>query len=604
MRVVYKSKNSIIHFTFVIFSVSLFIACAPESKYLGGLGAFKGYESADAYRNKDIKYNHDYNKMPKSSFSSSLVANDRDNVKQTSQHVSNNKGYEKSPTKTNSINSSIRSSNYESPVQGNGSFKPTKSLLDGMRDSEAIQRATMKPYTVRGKTYRPHPVKVGDSFDGIASWYGPDFHARATSNGETYNMHAHTAANKTLPMNTIVKVYNKDNGKITYVRINDRGPFVEGRIIDLSNVAAKDIEMVGKGIANVRIEVVGFGGNLQNNTPPKDSNTAKTQSVNKNTENTQYKNNRINNSTNNENYTISKQEHRQDLNNKPDDKPYDNSSYAVLTSKPTNSYNEISNKQNYANNVKEQGKMQSNTRTNDLYNDSNGVAQDKSKFMQNESTDKQNMPNDTNDTKIDSKESSDNSESLIATVEELPPFLDDKPKQIKSEVKDKKETKDNNKTKQDEYMLKETPRYIDSEDSMRNLDDAVQKLRDSTNNISKNTQNDIKNALDSIPSNNEQQKQPIEVEKEQPKHDSNPQEIKQNIGKFMVSLNVFSSMDRAQHFKQESSAMIKDKPYTIDIVSTSQGLYRVALRGFKTHDEAKEFITHNSITGHVVEEGK
>ncbi|WP_104749721.1 septal ring lytic transglycosylase RlpA family protein, partial [Helicobacter cynogastricus] len=137
---------------------------------------------------------------------------------------------------------------------------PANSLTAGMRDSEAIQRATMRPYRVGSKMYYPTKVNVGQTFDGYASWYGPNFHAKRTSNGETYNMYAHTAANKTLPMNTIVKVTNKDNNKSTIVRINDRGPFVANRIIDLSNVAAHDIDMVGKGVAPVKLEVLGFGG--------------------------------------------------------------------------------------------------------------------------------------------------------------------------------------------------------------------------------------------------------------------------------------------------------------------------------------------------------
>nr|WP_120944847.1 septal ring lytic transglycosylase RlpA family protein [Helicobacter labacensis] len=137
---------------------------------------------------------------------------------------------------------------------------PANSLTAGMRDSEAIQRATMRPYRVGSKMYYPTKVNVGQTFDGYASWYGPNFHAKRTSNGETYNMYAHTAANKTLPMNTIVKVTNKDNNKSTIVRINDRGPFVANRIIDLSNIAAHDIAMVSKGVAPVRLEVLGFGG--------------------------------------------------------------------------------------------------------------------------------------------------------------------------------------------------------------------------------------------------------------------------------------------------------------------------------------------------------
>ena len=119
---------------------------------------------------------------------------------------------------------------------------------------------TMRPYTVNGHRYYPTVVHQGDSFDGVASWYGPDFHGKLTSNGERYDMYAATAAHKTLPMNTIVKVTNKRNGRQTVVRINDRGPFVASRIIDLSNKAAKDLDMVGSGTTDVHLEVLGFAG--------------------------------------------------------------------------------------------------------------------------------------------------------------------------------------------------------------------------------------------------------------------------------------------------------------------------------------------------------
>lgn len=117
---------------------------------------------------------------------------------------------------------------------------------------------TMRPYTVFGKRYYPTVVHVGEEFEGIASWYGPNFNGKPTSNGEIYDMYAKTAAHKTLPMNTIVRVTNRSNGKQTIVRINDRGPFVNSRIIDLSNTAAHEIDMVGKGTAPVTLEVLGF----------------------------------------------------------------------------------------------------------------------------------------------------------------------------------------------------------------------------------------------------------------------------------------------------------------------------------------------------------
>lgn len=127
--------------------------------------------------------------------------------------------------------------------------------------SSASQQATMRPYTINGKTYYPTTVNIGDTADGIASWYGPNFHGKKTSNGETYNMNAMTAAHKTLPMNTMVRVINLRNNRTTTVRINDRGPFVAGRIIDLSKAAASAIDMLGTGTAPVKLEVVGFYGN-------------------------------------------------------------------------------------------------------------------------------------------------------------------------------------------------------------------------------------------------------------------------------------------------------------------------------------------------------
>ncbi len=92
--------------------------------------------------------------------------------------------------------------------------------------------------------------------EGTASWYGADFHGRPTSNGELYNMYTHTAAHKTLPFNTLVRVTHLTTGAFTEVRINDRGPFVGNRIIDLSMAAARDLDMVRTGIAPVRIQVV------------------------------------------------------------------------------------------------------------------------------------------------------------------------------------------------------------------------------------------------------------------------------------------------------------------------------------------------------------
>lgn len=118
--------------------------------------------------------------------------------------------------------------------------------------------ATMRPYTVMGKEYYPTVVSVGDTFSGRASWYGPNFHGKSTSNGEGYDMYAMTAAHKTLPMNTVVRVTNTENNAQTIVRINDRGPFIESRIIDLSYAAASAVGVDKKGTAPVLLEVLGF----------------------------------------------------------------------------------------------------------------------------------------------------------------------------------------------------------------------------------------------------------------------------------------------------------------------------------------------------------
>ena len=124
--------------------------------------------------------------------------------------------------------------------------------------SNAMYRATMKSYTIRGVTYYPIIPRIGQTFKGTASWYGPNFHGGKTSNGEYYDMHDLTAAHKTLPMNTMVQVTNLSNGQSTTVRINDRGPFVDNRIIDLSYQAAQDIGMIKKGTAKVKLEVLDY----------------------------------------------------------------------------------------------------------------------------------------------------------------------------------------------------------------------------------------------------------------------------------------------------------------------------------------------------------
>jgi len=119
------------------------------------------------------------------------------------------------------------------------------------------KRGTQKPYKIDGKWYTPIESAYGFEETGLASWYGKDFHGKKTSNGETYDMHAMTAAHKTLLMNTYVKVTRLDNGRETIVRVNDRGPFVSGRIIDLSYSAAKELGVDVTGTARVKIVALG-----------------------------------------------------------------------------------------------------------------------------------------------------------------------------------------------------------------------------------------------------------------------------------------------------------------------------------------------------------
>lgn len=114
------------------------------------------------------------------------------------------------------------------------------------------------PYTVLGETYHVLPSSNGFQETGIGSWYGHKFHGHLTSNGETYDMYAMSAAHKTLPIPSYVKVTNLDNGRQVVVRVNDRGPFHEGRIIDLSYAAASKLGYHHQGTANVKVEAIDF----------------------------------------------------------------------------------------------------------------------------------------------------------------------------------------------------------------------------------------------------------------------------------------------------------------------------------------------------------
>lgn len=134
-----------------------------------------------------------------------------------------------------------------------GMYEPSKPPATSKPSKKG---GTYKPYTVLGQTYYPLGSADGYSETGVASWYGPNFHGKKTANGERYDMYQMTAAHRILPMQTRLMVQNLDNGRRAEVRVNDRGPFVNNRIIDLSYAAADYLGVVGPGTARVYLETV------------------------------------------------------------------------------------------------------------------------------------------------------------------------------------------------------------------------------------------------------------------------------------------------------------------------------------------------------------
>jgi rare lipoprotein A len=140
------------------------------------------------------------------------------------------------------------------------------STLDWNGDPAPQQASTSSPqrssrgnppsYEVFGERYYVLPTSLGYKERGVASWYGKKFHGKPTSSGEIYDMHEMTAAHKSLPLPTTVRVTNLRNGKSIVVKVNDRGPFIDNRIIDLSYVAAKKLDMVANGTALVEVEAM------------------------------------------------------------------------------------------------------------------------------------------------------------------------------------------------------------------------------------------------------------------------------------------------------------------------------------------------------------
>jgi rare lipoprotein A len=134
---------------------------------------------------------------------------------------------------------------------------PAETVDSAKRDTSVPPSPSPAPAHPKHAKTPQAPAPVGYTEEGNASWYGNPFHGRRASNGEVYDMYKLTAAHRTLPFETMVRVTNLNNGKTTTVRITDRGPFVDNRIIDLSQAAAREIESIGPGIVPVRIEVLG-----------------------------------------------------------------------------------------------------------------------------------------------------------------------------------------------------------------------------------------------------------------------------------------------------------------------------------------------------------
>lgn len=138
------------------------------------------------------------------------------------------------------------------PTGGNHNLQPDGNL-------PAVPAVPASPNSVAKRDISAGSLAEGSVQEGNASWYGIPFHGRRASNGEIYDMHELTAAHRTLPFDTMVRVTNLTNGKSTVVRVTDRGPFVDNRIIDLSMAAAGEIDSIGPGVVPVRLEILSTG---------------------------------------------------------------------------------------------------------------------------------------------------------------------------------------------------------------------------------------------------------------------------------------------------------------------------------------------------------
>lgn len=133
---------------------------------------------------------------------------------------------------------------------------PATAAPPAVTDPAPIVSGTMRAYQVRGRWYRPEEQPNYDEV-GLASWYGDQFNGRPTATGEIFDMHALTAAHKTLPLPGLIEVTNTANGRRVVLRVNDRGPFVDNRILDLSRGAAQELGLLQAGVGEVRVRYLG-----------------------------------------------------------------------------------------------------------------------------------------------------------------------------------------------------------------------------------------------------------------------------------------------------------------------------------------------------------
>lgn len=148
---------------------------------------------------------------------------------------------------------------YPGDGPGRGTPPDVSRIADAVPRDEPIRAANSRPYEVFGQRYVPMSKRGPYSETGVASWYGRKFHGQSTATGEPYDMYGMTAAHRTLPLPSYVRVTNLSNRRTVVVRVNDRGPFVKNRIIDLSWTAAKKLDFVDDGHTRVRVDVVGPG---------------------------------------------------------------------------------------------------------------------------------------------------------------------------------------------------------------------------------------------------------------------------------------------------------------------------------------------------------